>query len=365
MTIDLSERKPDIENENLLKEKQNIDPQALSEENVAVSSQSPGERLGQARKRDGLSLDQVGDALKIPPAYVEIIDQNRFSELPGLMFARGYVRSYARLVGLHPDQLIDSFDRFTGDNSHETPRLSEGKDVDIRRQVSPLVSISGVISVTSLFLVVAFSYYYWGSGDQGQDAQDLIVPEAMIEPLIELEFMPADTVPVADSLTDAGSLKDVVDQDKALNIVGQLLPEPDAYEMAQANDAEANTSVESLVEPKAIVAVKPAALVKPTVSTASDSPIKNPGIISQTSLVIDFVQDCWVQIKNMDGKVLFTDVQKAGSNLDLEVPPTIQIRFGNTPGVKKMVFNDELVEVKPSAPGRKVASIVLGSEDAG
>ena len=358
MTTDLVETKTDTESESPLDEKQQAAEQAGDK-----TALSPGDRLQQARLHKGLTIEQVGEKLKIPASYIDIIDRSQFEKLPGLMFARGYIRSYARVVGLDADELIDSFDQFTGDNSQNTPKLSEGKDVEIRRQVSPVVSIGGVVSVVCILLVIAFSYYNWGGGQDSpasSEVADEYVPSepavaqtpAIIEKnplekgsleegsLEESTAAPDESEPVSEPLVDSSTSKETYPSDNSETFPVDALSneastvEPGEPEIAEANEAEP---------------VAPA----------------EPAVAEEPRLVVRFSADCWIQVRDMRGRNLYTDVQKAGSSLELEVPSAIQVRFGNVPGVQSVTFNGEPVEVTTSQPGRKVVSLVLGSEDAG
>jgi cytoskeleton protein RodZ len=66
----------------------------------------PGARLRGAREAAGLSLDQVAQQLKLAPRQVKALEDENFAELPGRTFSRGFVRNYARLLNLDPEDLL-------------------------------------------------------------------------------------------------------------------------------------------------------------------------------------------------------------------------------------------------------------------
>lgn len=68
-----------------------------------------GERLRDARERRGVSLRQIADATKISVGVLEALERNDISRLPGGIFGRGFVRSYAIEVGLDPEATIQNF----------------------------------------------------------------------------------------------------------------------------------------------------------------------------------------------------------------------------------------------------------------
>jgi cytoskeletal protein RodZ len=68
-----------------------------------------GERLRDARERRGVSLRQIANATKISVGVLEALERNDISRLPGGIFGRGFVRSYAIEVGLDPEATIQDF----------------------------------------------------------------------------------------------------------------------------------------------------------------------------------------------------------------------------------------------------------------
>jgi cytoskeletal protein RodZ len=75
-----------------------------------------GGKLRQARERRGISLRQIAASTKIAAAALEALERNDISKLPGGIFSRAFVRSYAVEVGLDPDETVREFlDRFNQD----------------------------------------------------------------------------------------------------------------------------------------------------------------------------------------------------------------------------------------------------------
>jgi cytoskeletal protein RodZ len=68
-----------------------------------------GAKLRQARERRGVSLRQVAAATKISVVVLEALERNDASRLPGGIFSRAFVRSYASEVGLDPDEAWREF----------------------------------------------------------------------------------------------------------------------------------------------------------------------------------------------------------------------------------------------------------------
>jgi cytoskeletal protein RodZ len=83
---------------------------------AALSTIDFGGKLRQARERRGVSLRQIAANTKISVAALEALERNDVSRLPGGIFSRAFVRSYATEVGLDPDDTVREFlERFHGE----------------------------------------------------------------------------------------------------------------------------------------------------------------------------------------------------------------------------------------------------------
>jgi transcriptional regulator with XRE-family HTH domain len=67
---------------------------------------SPGPYLKAQRKRRGMSLDQLAAATKIPRPQLELLEADRYEELPGMVFTKGFLRCCARALELDPDTVL-------------------------------------------------------------------------------------------------------------------------------------------------------------------------------------------------------------------------------------------------------------------
>jgi cytoskeletal protein RodZ len=68
-----------------------------------------GERLRNAREAKGLSLRAVADLTRIRAIYLQALEEERFDQLPGAVYARGFLRTYADALGLDADRLLDAY----------------------------------------------------------------------------------------------------------------------------------------------------------------------------------------------------------------------------------------------------------------
>ncbi len=86
--------------------------------NADKASRGPGELLQDARERLGLSIDDVAQRLCLRIKVIELIEADHYDNFAGLVFTRGYLKAYARFVGLEEKMILEVFDRL-GVREHE------------------------------------------------------------------------------------------------------------------------------------------------------------------------------------------------------------------------------------------------------
>src|SRR5258708_24308771 len=106
-----------------------------------------GDKLREARERRGLSLRQIANATKISMMTLEALERNDMKRLPGGIFTRAFVRSYALEVGLDPDQAIEEF---MGQVPHDSATQGQGHPATI--QIEDHESVESDRRMASTFL---------------------------------------------------------------------------------------------------------------------------------------------------------------------------------------------------------------------
>ena len=74
-----------------------------------TDSVSFGTWLRRQREIREISLREIADVTKISIRYLEALEQDRFDVLPAPVFAKGFLREYARYVGLDPDEVVNTY----------------------------------------------------------------------------------------------------------------------------------------------------------------------------------------------------------------------------------------------------------------
>ena len=79
---------------------------------VTIMRRSFGEYLKQARMQQGLTLEAIAERTRINPSHLRALEENDFSKLPPLIFARAYFKEYTRCLSLQEWQQADLLLRF-------------------------------------------------------------------------------------------------------------------------------------------------------------------------------------------------------------------------------------------------------------
>jgi cytoskeletal protein RodZ len=133
--------------------------------------------LKQAREHRGVSLRQISSATKIGVSALEALERNDFSRLPGGIFSRAFVRSYAVEVGLDPDETVQEFleQQPTGSAAPAHPALLQPEDHDAVESERLTAATFVRLIAMSLPLIVAILYF----SSTGRPASTH-VPEAVL-----------------------------------------------------------------------------------------------------------------------------------------------------------------------------------------
>ena len=86
-----------------------------------------GEKLKLEREKRKISLDEISSSTKIGTRMLQALEEEKFSQLPGGIFNKGFVRAYARMVGLDEDQAVADYLQASGDATPDRPETM-GRD---------------------------------------------------------------------------------------------------------------------------------------------------------------------------------------------------------------------------------------------
>ncbi|MFT0517599.1 RodZ domain-containing protein [Pseudomonas faucium] len=333
---------------------------AAHPEVAAATGQNPGELLRQAREKREWSQAEVARKLNLTISSLNHVETGAFDKLPGHTFARGYIRAYAKLMDLDQAPLVEAFDQYTGTHAKGSEVHSLGR---IEEPVRLSHNILRGVSLLLLVAVVGGSFIWWQ--DQGSlRGKDLAK--------IALEHVEVES---ADGTTQIHPLDEPEDQAVSASQQAESAPLPleqapaepagqPASEAAPAATAPAPAQQTAATPAPAVPATPatpatPAAPVAPVASVpavAAAEPAAVPA--GSAKVAIQFVADCWTQVTDGNGKVLFSAIKRKGDNLELTGKPPFAVRLGFARGAQ-VSYNGQPVDVAPFTSG-ETARLKLG-----
>jgi cytoskeleton protein RodZ len=311
-----------------------MNPQPASD-NPESSSQTVGgvgRRLGAARQARGLDLERIATLLHINPDLVESLEQERYGDLPQPVFVAGYIRNYARHVGLDPEPLVAVYQ---ASEAHREPdrRWSEGSAEHSSGGGGGLL-----VRFVSIALVVGLAYLFiqWWQG------RAPIGPDPIAE-----GGSPPDPLPAGGRGVQVSRKPESVTVAPAAPHPVQPPAAPDAPftppPMGVLGGSEAAWP-EGLATATPVVTPKPAQGVSlgpddplPAETPAAPAAAADTGTTSQPAadgvVVLEFRGPCWVDIRDAAKTFSLKGEMAKGDRRVLGGAPPYELKLGNAAAV--------------------------------
>jgi cytoskeleton protein RodZ len=265
----------------------------------AVAITGVGQELAAAREARGLALADVAQSLKFAPRQLEALEQERFDALPGATFARGMVRSYARLLKLDPEPLVE---RISGrcevpDSSRLADRYHQPVPFSDNARRSTFVYLGLSLGVLALVGGVA---YEWQQ----------------------------ERVAAAKAPKKATAVAKAAPRESAPREVPRTVP------IVPVQQAAAPAPVPAPEKAKPVAAVPVVAADKPKV------------VSGPHRLVVRTDGEAWIEIKDSSDRMLVSSLNPAGSERVVRGRPPYQLVIGNASNVR-ITYDDKLIDLAP------------------
>ncbi|WP_261815862.1 RodZ domain-containing protein [Vibrio gallicus] len=223
-----------------------------------------GEILKTKRESLGLSTREVGDRLRLRVAIIDSIEANDFHKGQVHTFTRGYIRSYAKLVGVDEKSVLDIFDSLKLSASCEEEMQSFSQKTQKKKHDNRIMKLTwGIFAV-----IVGISAIWWWQNEQNVDV--------VAEQPAQQEVQQLDSTPAEPEVTD------------------------------EAIATETGSASEDLTSVSAADS-----------SLAIEKPTQLPAVIPP-AISMSFKADCWIKVSDAQGKTLHMGVKKSGDSLKLE-----------------------------------------------
>lgn len=342
---------------NMEQQQDTAHPEALAPE-ITV-----GATLREARENAGMSVEEVAERIKFAPRQIEALESGDFSQLPEMAFIRGFVRSYARLLELDFQALLDALPGApvpvavkARSGSNELPR--RGAE---RRQQNMFWLGGAVVLIAVVFIAWKYDAGKAVPQEQGaNDAGEAVLAEA-----------PASAVAAASAVagTDVATGNNAVTTN-GNEVTQKEMPERQVSPAHEAPREHAKPPVAKTPVPKPHIAEHEKAASAPAVhksalqagaatilnagprvvagaaSSAASGPSAAHAAGPSRSLRVEFSEDSWVEVKDGNGRLLLSMMGKQGSARNVAGPTPLHVVVGNASGVK-LYFKGQPVELAP------------------
>ncbi len=304
-----------------------------------------GTLLKNKRESLGLSQKQIADRLRLRLSIIENIESNNFSSDQVATFTRGYLRSYARAVGLDETAVLCALD------GCEETQQEEQEMKSFSHQTKREAHDSRIMTLTLGIVIVVLgisSVWWWQNQEKSIDAltteteQEQKLEQYQAEP--ELDFTTL-AEPEAASISSEDSISTEEVEEPVASVVVQ---EPSIDKSAQTEIIAQPQSTQS--EPESVSAVEVEA-EPASIAEVTETPTASQTDAVANLLVMSFRDDCWIQVKDASGKTLSTGVKKAGQSLNLSGSLPYSVILGAPENVS-MTLASEPVDLSGYTSGK-------------
>ncbi|ELO1556927.1 cytoskeleton protein RodZ [Aeromonas hydrophila] len=275
-------------------------PHDFQDDSQAVG---PGQLLRNAREQLGWTREQVASRIHLRLTLIAAIESDTYDKHTSHTFIRGYLRTYAKLVGIPEETILAAYDKL----GLTPPDNIDMQSFSRRSRQQANDSRLKVVTWLVILVLIALSVAWWwqstarrSAGDEALAATEMgatsNTPSATVPPAVDV----AD--PVVAPATSAAAATSV---DPVASAAATTLP-------VDASSAVATTAV----------ATSAATATQPAADIAASEPAKVP------QLKMSFTADCWLDVKDAKGKTLFSGLKKANDELVLEGPEPLKFIIG-------------------------------------
>lgn len=336
-----------------------------------------GDQLKAAREARRMSLGEVSQAIKISPRVLEQVEANAWGEMPGHTFARGMVRSYAKLLQIDPAPLLKALEDaplpklpLLDMPSPTQASLPVAGQAQRRDRLTMAAGVLLVVLAALAYFIVPDSWLEKSSDNLASPEGSLAAPPATLVPPVSpatpepggpaaagAPVAPAFEGPAGQSLgSPAGGAAGTVVQPM------QQLQQPQAMPAQVPPAGYLSAPAPAPVSPPTPVA--PAAQFAPPVQAAPPAPpatagqaVPAPVKPATTGLEFRFTGTSWIEVKDKNGALVLAGNYEAGNSRQLDGPGPFAVALGNADAVV-VSYRGRPVDLKPHTR-QKVARFKL------
>jgi cytoskeletal protein RodZ len=120
-----------------------------------------GDRLRREREMRGITLDEIAESTKISRRHLEALERDHFDQLPGGVFNKGFVRAYARFLGIDEDQAVADYSLAANEQPEPEDKFPLEIHVEPDRELNPRRSNLPLVFALAALAGVMVGYFFW------------------------------------------------------------------------------------------------------------------------------------------------------------------------------------------------------------
>jgi cytoskeleton protein RodZ len=138
-----------------------------------------GVRMKQERERRGVTLDEISLGTKISTRFLRAIEDEHFEQLPGGIFNKGFIRAYARHLGMDEEQIVADYLAATGATATKKPEANDAVAQPLPEKSRGAANLPwGLFVVGLLILALGFSVFGFYSREKLAKSRNLTLVKA-------------------------------------------------------------------------------------------------------------------------------------------------------------------------------------------
>ncbi len=170
--------------------------------------ESFGAKLRREREKKGITLDDISLSTKIGTRLLRALEDEHFDQLPGGIFNKGFVRAYARHLGLDEDQTVSDYLAASGDVPPAKtlePQIADALEARAEEAPSGVAQIPwGYLAIALLLIALGFAVWGFNSREKERETREVTVapavppkqtPEAATPAATQTQAAPAESQP--------------------------------------------------------------------------------------------------------------------------------------------------------------------------
>ncbi|MDO6528001.1 DUF4115 domain-containing protein [Motilimonas sp. 1_MG-2023] len=309
---------------------ENNSPEEITPE---VAPQGPGLLLRNEREKQGLSVEEIAARLNLRAHNINDIENETFDPKVSTTFIKGYLKAYARILGITEEQILSAYYRLGIAESKYAQMQSFSQRTQQEAHNNRLTWISYAIGAGLVGMLV----WWWLQKASLEPAtSEQLVNESVI--VSDEAEVPTRSLPIAEQVSEDSEA---------------VLPEEVPAQEPESVEGETELNSDEALETETTETTATPVATTPEPSNKAD--------LSALEVGFTFSNDCWIKVTDADDKTLAIGVKEKGSTLSLTGKAPFKLTIG-APKAVEITYNNRTFDMTQFKAG-KIARFELPEKE--